>query len=80
MSGHVEHVKDGTTLTSIDFTGEAIPEELLKEWQIPQHSLLTKGNVNFSGHLEGPLGKLTLDLQTDLSQFSLLKWCDYSDA
>lgn len=69
--GTGEYKEDSFVLTSLDFTGEALPNELLNEWQLPQHSFSTNGNIGIKGHLEGPLHQLSLDLQADLSQFSL---------
>ncbi len=71
LNGTGEYTKDGIILTSLDFNGDAPSNVLLEEWQIPQASLSTNGNVSLSGHLEGPLDQLNLDLQADLSQLSI---------
>ncbi len=72
LNGAGKYHEGKIVLASLDFGGKADPEALLKEWQVPQHSLLTKGSIDFSGHLEGPLDQLNLDLQADLSQFHLV--------
>ncbi len=63
--------KDGFVVTSLDFAGDIQPDKLLEEWHIPQHSLTTDGNIAISGHFAGVLKQLDLDLQADLSQFSI---------
>jgi hypothetical protein len=71
VNGTGKYNRDGLIVTTLDIIGEGTPETLLKEWQIPKPSLTTSGNVSISGHFEGPLDQLNLDLQADLSQFSI---------
>lgn len=71
VNGTGKHDQEGLVLTSLDFSGDALPSSLLEEWHIPQHSLSTSGNVGLSGHLEGPLDQINLDLQVNLSQLSI---------
>ena len=71
FDGSGEQNKDGIVLTSLDFTGEALPRVLLDEWQMPQRELLTSGKISIKGHFEGPLDQLNLDLQINLSQLSI---------
>lgn len=71
FNGAGEHNQEGVVLTSFDFTGDALPGMLLEEWRIPQRSLSTSGKVSISGHLEGPLEQLNLDLRADLSQLKI---------
>jgi len=63
LNGSGEYTQDGIVLTSLDFNGDAPANMLLEEWQIPQHALSTNGDVSVSGHLEGPLDQLNLELQ-----------------
>ena len=71
VNGAGEYNQEGILVTSLDFTGEALSGALLEEWQIPQHSFSTGGNLGISAHLEGPLDQLNLDLQVNLSQLSV---------
>lgn len=72
VNGTGEYNKGDIILTSLDFAGDIVPSKLREEWHIsPQHALTTSGNVVISGHLEGPLNRLSLDLQADLSQFGI---------
>ncbi|MGK2906386.1 MAG: YhdP family protein [Desulfuromonadales bacterium] len=68
VNGTGEYSKGGIFVTSLDFTGEALSSVLLEEWQIPQHSFSTDGNLGISAHFEGPLDQLNLDLEANLSQ------------
>lgn len=71
VNGTGEYDEDGIVLTALDFTGEALPDKLMAEWHMPQSFLQTEGKINLSGHLEGPIDQLRVDLQADLSEFSL---------
>ncbi|MDT8443197.1 MAG: AsmA-like C-terminal domain-containing protein [Desulfuromonadales bacterium] len=70
-NGTGKYDQDGLKVTSLDYSGQLLPSALLEEWQIPQHALSINGPVSVSGHLEGPLDQLTLDLQADLSHLNI---------
>lgn len=69
--GHGEYGKNGFKVASLDFTGEALPEHLLSDWYIPQRALVTEGKAAISGHIQGPVNQLAIDLQADLSHLYL---------
>lgn len=69
--GEGQYDHDGFAVTSLDFTGDALPERLLSDWYIPKGALRTEGKAAIRGHLQGPLNQLALDLQADLSQLYL---------
>ena len=71
VNGTGKHDQDGLVLTSLDFSGDTLPNSLLEEWHTPQSSLSTSGSIGLSGHLEGPLDQINLDLQANLSEFSV---------
>ncbi len=71
VNGKGEFNKGNIVFTSLDFAGDVLLSKLLEDWEIPQQELTTVGNIAISGHLEGPLNQLKLDLQADLSQFSI---------
>ena len=71
-NGTGEFNKGDIIFTSLDFNSDVLPSKLLEEWHIPPpQALTTNGNIAISGHLEGPLNRLNLDLQADLSQFRI---------
>jgi uncharacterized protein involved in outer membrane biogenesis len=70
-NGTGEFDQNGLKVTSLDYSGKLLPSALLKEWQITQHALSIDGPVTISGHLEGPLDQLALNLQADLSHLSI---------
>ena len=70
-SGHGEYGPDLFSVTSLDFSGEALPERLFTDWYVPKGAWATKGKAAISGHLQGPYNHLSLDLQADLSQLYL---------
>ena len=69
--GHGEYDHDSFTVTSLDFSGDALPERLFTDWYVPKGAWATKGKAAISGHLQGPYDQLSLDLQADLSQLYL---------
>jgi len=69
--GYGEYGKNGFKVTSLDFSGEAMPERLLSDWYIPQGTLTTEGTAAVSGHIQGPVNRLAIDLQADLSHLYL---------
>ena len=72
VSGTGDYNEGDIVFTSLDFSSEVLPPKLLEEWHLPpQPALTTSGNIVISGHIEGPLNRLNLDLQADLSQFSI---------
>jgi hypothetical protein len=71
VSGAGEFDRDAAVLTTLDFSGDFPPAQLFEEWRIPTHALITSGQVGIKGHLEGSTDQLSLDLQADLSQFSI---------
>ncbi len=72
INGTGEYNEGDIVFTSLDFSSDIRPFKLLEEWHIsPQHTLTTSGTIGLIGHLEGPFNRLKLDLQTDLSQFSI---------
>jgi uncharacterized protein involved in outer membrane biogenesis len=68
LDGRGEYSRDTVALTSLDFSGDFRPDKLLEEWRLPSHATETRGQIGIKGHLEGPLSKISLDLQADLSQ------------
>ena len=72
VNGTGEYNEGEIVFTSLDFSSEVLPSKLLEEWHLPsQHALTTSGKVVINGHIEGSLNWLNLDLQADLSQFSI---------
>ncbi|MCK4509979.1 MAG: DUF748 domain-containing protein, partial [Desulfuromonadales bacterium] len=72
VNGTGGYDKGDIVFTSLDLSSDIIPSKLLEEWHIsPQHSLSTDGTVGFSGHIEGSLDQLSVDLQANLSQFNI---------
>ena len=71
LDGKGTYEKNSVILTSLDFSGDLRVDKLLEEWRLPSHATVASGAVGVKGHLEGPIGKINLDLQADLSQFSI---------
>ncbi len=61
----------GEPRLAADFRTSQSLAELLKSWQVPQETVILSGQVPLTGHLEGPLSQLKLDLQADVSGVTL---------
>jgi len=71
IEGAGELGTENLLLSTLDMNGKMQIEAFLKEWQIRQDLLQTSGEIEIKGHLEGPLDRLNLDLQADLSQLNI---------
>ena len=71
-SGTGEFNQGTAVLTTLDFSGDFPPAQLFEEWRVPTLGLVTNGQIGIKGHLEGSTDQLSLDLQADLSQFSII--------
>ncbi len=71
LDGKGSYEEDSVILTSLDFSGDLQVDKLLEEWRLPSHATVASGVVGVKGHLEGPINKINLDLQANLSQFSI---------
>lgn len=71
IKGAGELGTENLLLSRLDVNGKIQIETFLKEWQIRQDLLQTSGEIEIKGHLEGPLDRLNLDLQADLSQLNI---------
>lgn len=69
--GHGEYGHDRFSVTSLDFSGDALPERLFSDWYVPKGAWKTRGKAAISGHLQGSYKQLSLDLQADLSRLYL---------
>jgi hypothetical protein len=58
-------------LSTLEMNGTIQPEAFLEEWQLRQDLLQASGEIEVKAHLEGPLERLKLDLQADLSKLSI---------
>lgn len=72
VAGTGEYAPAGIVLSALDFTGDLRPEALREEWQMPDHPLEAIGQVGIKGRLQGPIERLSLDLQADLAQLNLV--------
>jgi hypothetical protein len=71
LAGAGEFGEDKQVLSTLDVNGKIQSEAFLEEWQLRQDLLQISGEIEVKGHLEGPLDRLNLDLQADLSQLSI---------
>ena len=71
LDGKGEYERDAVILTTLDFSGDLQVDKLLEEWQLPAHATVASGQVGVKGHLEGSTSEINLDLQADLSKFSI---------
>ncbi|TNF50430.1 MAG: hypothetical protein EP304_02510, partial [Deltaproteobacteria bacterium] len=71
FTGAGDFGEDKRTLSTLDMNGKIETEAFLEEWQLRQGLMQASGEIKVKGHLEGPLDRLKLDLQADLSQLSI---------
>jgi uncharacterized protein involved in outer membrane biogenesis len=71
IAGAGDFGEEKRVLLTLDMNGKIQPEAFLEEWQLRQDLLQVSGEIEVKGHLEGPLDRLNLDLQADLSQLSI---------
>ena len=71
IAGAGDFGEEKRVLLTLDMNGKIQSEAFLEEWQLRQDLLQVSGEIEVKGHLEGPLDRLNLDLQADLSQLSI---------
>ena len=77
--GHLDIVLEGNgqlkenhiDILAMNFSSTAAVENLIRDWDISTGSFLFAGAVPVKGHLEGPLDRIILDLDFDLSALQL---------